>query len=721
MDISNNGNGGHVSGETNGRGGDDQVTGIGVDAGGGELDQGRAMALGGPSGLPGASEGDVLGTGGGGGDQDHVVVVEVHQEGDPNGTISNDNFSEITKEGTKGFACNICSEFFDQPSKVKRHITMKHLKPANDTRAKRGRDSEEENLENKKHKYIFSESILDEFERTGMFITSTQVEEKIEIDDESNAMDETIVRAIPESVDLAMEIIKELDHKVKQLEEELKHFKKKVASQDSIISTKEDALLVFQGTVNSLEEEIKNLEVRNARLENVIARMKGEIVHLRETKTVGDKTKRLEKDLKEAETRVNENIKKIEDLVTSKAKVEAELVRMTKVCDFQMEAMDHSRDKKQDINGKEGTMVNKDIKKINVKCRQFETFSRCEYGDGCRYLHPSTICEYYAKVGKCPIGDCKELHRSYSPSMEKAEKVDCCFWTSGYCKYSEAECKRGRHVADKLGIYKRREHFLSQGLAGRVSANHQVLGSNPPGMGGQPAGVGQPVMMGGQTGVVGGQPGGMGGQPRVLGGQPGGTPAVGMQPAYSGLHPVHQQGVWGQKTGSLGQQTMLGQSQGMPGQRSTMMGGSQATLGQSFIGEEHGMLGLNQVLMGQHQSSLGQQQSTMGPQQSTMGPQQSTLGPQQSTMGPRQSTMGPHQSTMGPRQSQGQQQGMLGQQAGMLGLSQSLVGQNQNESMQQVMRGQVVNMMGQQQQQQNMVNIQEQPGVVGTLGMLGRR
>ena len=371
MDTSNNGNGGPVSGETEGLGGggEDHDQGNGVIAGHGEHDLGSTGDDGGPGSLlivPGASAGaDTLDSGvsGGGGGNDHEqieVVVDVHHEADPNGTISNDNFTEITKEGVKGFACNICSEAFDQPSKVKRHITMKHLKPANDMRGKRVREGEEEVYENKKHKFIFSESILDEFDRTGMFISSTQVEEeRIDVDEES-AMDDTIVRTIPRDMNQAVEIIKELDLKVKKLEEELKLYKDKTASQSIIISTKEDALLVFQGTVNSLEEETKNLVVRNTRLENVIAKMKGEIVHLRETKTGGERNKKLEKDLKEAEARLNENIKKIEELVSCRAKVEAELVRMTKVCDFQMEAMDH-RDKTQDTKVKESTMINKDV------------------------------------------------------------------------------------------------------------------------------------------------------------------------------------------------------------------------------------------------------------------------------------------------------------------------------------------------------------------------
>ena len=117
MDTSNNRNGGPISGETEGLGGADHVHGNGGIAGDGERDSGSAGEGGGHSRLPnvpGASEVDALGggVGGGGGGHEHeqVVVVDVHHEGDPNGTISNDNFSEITKEDVKGFACNICRQ-----------------------------------------------------------------------------------------------------------------------------------------------------------------------------------------------------------------------------------------------------------------------------------------------------------------------------------------------------------------------------------------------------------------------------------------------------------------------------------------------------------------------------------------------------------------------------------------------------------------------------------
>ena len=182
-----------------------------------------------------------------------------------------------------------------------------------------------------------------------------------------------MVKAKPETVDQSDVIINDLERKVKELEQKL--LMNKIASQDIIIYTKQDSLLVLQGTANSLEDENKKHEGRNYRLEKVIATMKGEIVHLREVKAGDDKTKKLIKELKEAENKVNENIKKVEELVIGKAKTEAELVRMTKVCDFQMKALEVG-DQKEDTATKAKESAIKDVKKVDIKCRQFETFSK---------------------------------------------------------------------------------------------------------------------------------------------------------------------------------------------------------------------------------------------------------------------------------------------------------------------------------------------------------
>ena len=141
--------------------------------------------------------------------------------------------------------------------------------------------------------------------------------------------------------------------------------------------------------MNSLEDDARNHVARISRLEKAIANVKGKIVHLRELRAGGDQFKNVEKDLKEADARVKDSIKKIEEPVTGKAKVEAELVRMTKVCDLQLESI--QKDKVQDTSTRKDTDRVNEVKKIDVKCRHFENFSKCEYGDQCRYIHPSVL------------------------------------------------------------------------------------------------------------------------------------------------------------------------------------------------------------------------------------------------------------------------------------------------------------------------------------------
>ena len=100
---------------------------------------------------------------GGGGDQ---------LEGTEGVKKDNLNFTEVDRNGEKVFICNICKDESDQQSKVKRHITMKHLKVN-----KRDREDEDDDRgemkKTQKQVIEFTESILDEFDSTG-FCSSTQ-------------------------------------------------------------------------------------------------------------------------------------------------------------------------------------------------------------------------------------------------------------------------------------------------------------------------------------------------------------------------------------------------------------------------------------------------------------------------------------------------------------------------------------------------------------------
>ena len=183
-------------------------------------------------------------------------------------------------------------------------------------------------------------------------------------------------------------------------------------------------------------------------------------------------------------------MKKVEELTVAKASLEAQLVRMEKFCDLQQESVDRNRkDNQQDTKRVE-------VKKLDIKCKQFESLAGCTFGENCKFLHP-TVCEYFIKVGKCPIPDCKELHKRVG-GVQKEATQDCYFWISGSCRFSEADCNKGRHSKEKFGILKRRESFLVQGSAENVSANHVPVG----GLSQQMVGVPQQVLGGLQLFVV---------------------------------------------------------------------------------------------------------------------------------------------------------------------------------------------------------------------------
>ena len=105
-----------------------------------------------------------------GGEADGLVgdLEEGVVEGGEN-SKGNENFSEIVEEnGGRVFTCNICKDNFNLPSKVKRHITMKHVKSSGDIRSgKRNREGEFEETDDKKLKSQYSLRVLFECQCEG--------------------------------------------------------------------------------------------------------------------------------------------------------------------------------------------------------------------------------------------------------------------------------------------------------------------------------------------------------------------------------------------------------------------------------------------------------------------------------------------------------------------------------------------------------------------------
>ena len=332
--------------------------------------------------------------------------------------------------------------------------------------------------------------------------------------------------------------------------------------------------------------------------------MKKEIDNLRDFKLKTEKNKKGYKDTKELEERIAILLGKVEELTKDKAKVEAELVRMTKVCDMQQESLDRTR------------VGDKDTKKEDVKCMKFEN-EGCEYGEHCRFIHPSSLCKFFSKVGRCPVKECKEAHmKSRVGKVEQKEcefyskvgrcpvkeckdkhissrgaageqRTDCYFWLNGGCKYDESDCKKGRHIQEKLGANRKKESFLGlrqePGTPGfmnivdymRYHQQPPLLGQRTSGaMGRLPRGVEECPPSAGAGGVV-----------RNLGE---------LQHHQLGMA---QQGLWGVHGAKESQAGRVGQPQlfGMGGQQQQMNPIQMSNMsGQQLQSDMSGMGGSNQ-------------------------------------------------------------------------------------------------------------------------------
>ena len=70
--------------------------------------------------------------------------------------------------------------------------------------------------------------------------------------------------------------------------------------------------------------------------------MNVEIHSLCDAKSGGKRNKKSDKDFKEAVAKSTESVKKVEELTASKANLESQLNRMTKMCYLQQESMDRN-------------------------------------------------------------------------------------------------------------------------------------------------------------------------------------------------------------------------------------------------------------------------------------------------------------------------------------------------------------------------------------------
>ena len=213
-------------------------------------------------------------------------------------------------------------------------------------------------------------------------------------------------------------------------------------------------------------------------------------------KKVEDNNVTLAKSIRDLQDQLNSEKNKSSRTEVEKKRLERNSDRLEEI----IEIKEVREDKREKTPGKE-------VKE--EKCRFFEEHGWCKFGKGCHNVHPSKYCEWYMKVGRCPIDDCMELH----------SQKECPFWGRGFCKNENCRMKhdpklkgnfqkRGRskspnfspvdkrsrtlknddkksdvHYSDtieqRFNKQEEQNHFLAKSLAG-ISAELKTLSSQQP-------------------------------------------------------------------------------------------------------------------------------------------------------------------------------------------------------------------------------------------------
>lgn len=262
-----------------------------------------------------------------------------------------------------------------------------------------------------------------------------------------------------------------------QKDEEIQLLKNEIEKLKDLIDTKDEINVISQGKISSLEMDVENYKVKMEKYHKIVTKISEEnnrlknVIKENSTKEIGDKYKKAVSEIKAKNKELDEakkNLKRLEDKlqneVNIRAKAEADVVRLTKFTNHLQEALDKSKN----------ASGNKKQDKVNKKCTNLEKDGTCSFGEDCKYIHPSSDCQYYIQLGNCQLGkECKENHNkkereifvNKNENKDQREKMDCFYWLKGDCKLSGgSHCSRGLHNLEKFGAKKKQEgSFLVQG------------------------------------------------------------------------------------------------------------------------------------------------------------------------------------------------------------------------------------------------------------------
>ena len=188
-----------------------------------------------------------------------------------------------------------------------------------------------------------------------------------------------------------------------------------------------------QKIMDALEEDMKNVH------------------QIEEAEEIEDNDERNTNELKEKyEEEKRKNIVlqgKVNELEEVKAKQKANMERMIKIVGDYKAELDKARAPK---GGAEIAKVRKELKEakstiseMQKKVERLTTDKAKAEAEVARVMKHNSHME-------------EALQRTRRAETTQKPEKDCPFWTEGFCKYSEAECKKGRHKKEKFNTMQRR-------------------------------------------------------------------------------------------------------------------------------------------------------------------------------------------------------------------------------------------------------------------------
>ena len=331
------------------------------------------------------------------------------------------------------FMCDRCDYIGATNKAVKGHWTRKHRREVQEEEEAKVKGKPDDQTEVKKVKLTKKAShynIMDEFDSEGRPLEDSMAEITV-----NETMNETMDT---EEINNFTSTPKSKSSRRVENEEELHTKIAEVESLKEELKQKQELLNLALATKSSLEEADIEKSNELERAKKIMEFQKEKIEQLKMSTKGGDPTLRKElkeknKEIKNLNQRLTENLKTIRDETNLRAKAEADLIMKENTVKTLKEILENRNSSS--WQAPQGHPPSPHEKRTEL-CRDFQRQGYCTRGNKCRFFHPPG--------------------RNQSSSQpDSSQKPDCRYWLEGFCKQDQSQC-RGKHDSTKCGSQTRR-------------------------------------------------------------------------------------------------------------------------------------------------------------------------------------------------------------------------------------------------------------------------